>query len=461
MSKYKAAVVMCGVFMSLVVSGCISQQNQVEPDRGISFFAAPTNSIAASDTVKKDSPLPELTENSGLSDYLAYAALKNPGLEAAFNIWKAALDQIPQVKALPDPRFNYKYFIEEVETRVGPQQQSFGISQVFPWFGKLKLRGDVAAEAANAAMQRYEAVKLKLFFKVKDAYYEYYYLAKSVGIAEENIILIKHLESVAESRYRSAVGSHPDVIRAQVELGKLEDRYQTLLDLKGPLVARLNAALNRPIEIDLPWPKEIEYENVEVADTQLLAKLLNENPELKALSHEVIQNRHNIDLAKKDYYPDFNLGIDMIDTGNSPVGNPSDNGKDPVVAMVSINLPIWTEKYDAGVRQARSRYYAAQHQKKERANSLSSELKMVLYQFRDAERKVGLYRDTLVPKATESLNVTESGFRAAKSSFTDLIDAQRILLEFALSYERALANRSQSLAKLEMLIGQKISTNGN
>jgi outer membrane protein TolC len=223
----------------------------------------------------------------------------------------------------------------------------------------------------------------------------------------------------------------------------------------------LNAALNRPIEIDIPWPKEIEYEDVEVADTQLLIKLLNENPELKALDFEVTRNRHNIDLAKKDYYPDFNLGVDVIDTGNSQVGNPRDNGKDPVVAMVSINLPIWTEKYDAGVRQARRRYYAAQHQKKERANSLSSELKMVLYRFRNAERKINLYRDTLVPKATESLKVTESGFRAGKSSFTDLIDAQRILLEFALSYERALANRSQNLAKLEMLVGQKISIDRN
>ena len=82
---------------------------------------------------------------------------------------------------------------------------------------------------------------------------------------------------------------------------------------------------------------------------------------------------------------------------------------------------------------------------------------MVLYQFRNAERKIDLYRDTLLPKATESLKVTESGFRSANSSFTDLVDAQRILLEFALSYERALANRSQSLAKLEMLVGQEIA----
>jgi len=97
----------------------------------------------------------------------------------------------------------------------------------------------------------------------------------------------------------------------------------------------------------------------------------------------------------------------------------------------------------------------------EKANSLSSQLKMTLYGFRDAERKIDLYRDALLPKARESLKVTESGFRAAKSSFTDLIDAQRILLEFALSYERALADRSQALAKLEMLVNHEIRRKEN
>ncbi|MDD3605166.1 MAG: hypothetical protein PHD86_08265, partial [Kiritimatiellae bacterium] len=75
-----------------------------------------------------------------LRDYLAAAARNNPELEAAFNRWKAELERIPQVRALPDPRFNYAYFVEEVETRVGPQKQRLGLSQVFPWFGTLKLR---------------------------------------------------------------------------------------------------------------------------------------------------------------------------------------------------------------------------------------------------------------------------------------------------------------------------------
>jgi len=402
-----------------------------------------------------------LTESSELADYLAYAALNNAGLEAAFNRWKAALERVPQVKALPDPKFTYMYYIQEVETRVGPQEQGFGIAQTFPWFGKLSLRGDLADEAAKAARKRYDAAKLKLFFKVKDAYYEYYYLAKSVAVTKENIALIKHIESVGRSRYKVATATHPDVIRAQVETGKLEDRYQTLLDLRQPIVARLNAALNRPAEADIPWPSEVSIEDVNAVDKDLLVELVAENPELKALDFEIDGKRRAIDLAKKDYYPDINLGLNFIDTDRSSVGNPSDNGKDPVVAMISLNLPLWRGKYDAGVREARARYYAARQDRQEKTNSLSSELKLALYRLRDAKRKIDLYGDALLPKARESLKVTESSFRAAAGSFTDLIDAQRILLEFALAYERALANCAQSLAKVEMLVGREISDFGN
>jgi len=438
---------------SLIVAGCSKQE---EFEFAHNNFEADIDLFQDSDFAPSEPELPDLTESSGLSDYLAYAALNNPGLEAAFNRWKAALERVPQVKALPDPRFEYKYFIQEIETRVGPQQHSFGITQLFPWFGKLDIRGDVAMQGANAAGEHYKALKLKLFFEVKDAYYEYYYLTKSIAITKENVSLIKHLESVARSRYKAAAASHPDVIRAQVELGKLEDRYRTLLDLREPIVARLNAALNRPVELDIPWPGEIELEDVHVADKELLAELMNENPELKALDFEITRNRRSIELAKKDYYPDFTLGLNFIDTDELSAGPPSDNGKDPVIAMISINLPIWRAKYDAGVREATALHLAARRDRMEKANSLSWQLKMALYRVRDAERKIDLYRDTLLPKAKESLKVTESGFRSASGSFTDLVDAQRILLEFSLAYERALADHAQSLAKLEMLVGREI-----
>ena len=449
------------IVVLLLTLGCASQEKRYELDHHSPTSRDPALGSAAAASIGHEPKLPNLSESSRLSDYLAYAALNNPGLEAAFNRWRAATERIPQVKTLPDPKFSYLYYIREVETRVGPQRHGFGIAQTFPWFGKLKLRGDVATEAAHAARRRYDAVKLRLFFEVKDAYYEYCFLAKSVAITKENINLVKHMESVALSRYKAGATRHPDVVRAQVEIGKLEDRYQSLLDLREPIVARLNAALNRPAEAEIPWPGEIDVEDVNIVDEELLVRLAAENPELQALDFEIDKARRSIELAKRDYYPDFNLGLNFIDTDDSSVGSPPDDGKDPVIAMISLNLPLWRDKYDAGVREARAEYYAARHQKKEKTNSLSSQLKMASYRLRDARRKIDLYGDALLPKARESLKVMESGYLAATGSFTDLIDAQRIFLEFALAYERALTDHAQSLAKLEMLVGREISDSGS
>lgn len=400
--------------------------------------------------------LPELTEKSTLADYLTYAALNNPGLRAAFHRWKAALERVPQMESLPDPRFNYAYFIREVETRVGPQEQKFGLSQMFPWFGKLDLRGDVAMEAANAERAHYDAAELSLFYQVKNAYYEYYYLARAVAVTRENADLVSSLEKVLRTMYRAGRTTNANLIRAQVELGKLEDRVRSLEDLRTPVVARLNAALSRPPEAPLPEPKEISFDEITLSNDQLLSRLYQSNPQLQAIDAMAAKAKAGIGLAKRDYYPDFMLGVEYINTDEAVMPNVDESGKDPVVAMFSINLPIWHRKYAAAVREAEKRYQAALEERADRENRLASDLEMALYRFRDAERKIELYRDTLIPRAEQSLEVSRQGFTAAEVDFLDIIDAERILLEFQLSFERAMADRSQRLAEIEMLVGTEI-----
>ncbi len=402
--------------------------------------------------------LPKLTAQSPLSDYLRYAALNNPpGVEAAFERWKAAVERVPQVKALPDPRFSYTYFIEEIETRVGAQRQSFTLSQMFPWFGKLELRGDAAAQAAKAQFQKYQNVKLRLFYRVKDAYYECYYVGRAIAITDGNLKLMKRLEGVARVRYKAAAAGHPDVIRAQVELGKLADRLRSLRDLRGPLVARLNEALNRPVDAELALPIKCTEEQVSFTDKQLLTWMAGANPELKSLDFEIEKQKRFIELAKKNYFPDLTIGAKFIDTNASTAGrHPADDGKDAWAVTASVNVPIWWEKYAAGVREAKARYRAAQRAKADRANTLDVEVKITAYHLRDAGRKIDLYRDTLIPKASQSLKATEAAYRAGNASFIDLVDTERIILEFELSYERALTDQGQRLGRLEMLIGRDL-----
>ena len=251
-----------------------------------------------------------------------------------------------------------------------------------------------------------------------------------------------------------SAASHPEVIRAQVELGKLDDRLRSLRDLRHPIVARLNAAMNRRTGAELPWPKSIPQEPVSFTDEGMLAWLGQSNPELKAMDAEIATWKQKADLARREYFPDVTVGVDYVDIADSTGGRrPSEDGQDAVAVMASVNLPIWYDKLAAGVREARRRQWAASLAKRQRENDLASSLKLVLYWFRDAGRKATLFRDTLMPKAKQAVRTSETAFRAGKATFTDLIDAQRLLLEFELASERALVDRAQRLAEIEMLVG--------
>jgi cobalt-zinc-cadmium efflux system outer membrane protein len=444
MSRY--SFVLFGIFV--LAAGCASIQEKQ------AFSAWEEESRKWAENEAGDTHLPELDENAALDDYVLYALLNNPGLAADFDRWKAALEKVAPARTLPDPRFTYSNFIREVETRVGAQQHKFGLAQSFPWFGKLDLRGEIALQSAHAERQRYEAAKLALILRVKKIYYEYCYLGQAMDITRDNVTLLSYMESVARTKYKSGTGLQSAILRTQVELGKLEDRLRSLQDLLIPVVAKLNIALNRPSHMPVPLPKTLpEKKEQDLSHEDLLSLLRTKNPNLKYFDFMATKEDYAIRLAEKDFYPDVTLGLDYIDTASRSDANPSDNGKDPVIAMLSVNLPVWQQKYDAVKSEAEARRRAALQERKEKENLLIADLEMALYQLRDAERKIELYRDTLLPKAEQAIKVTQLAFTADKASFLDLIDSQRILLGFQLDHKRALTDRAQRLAEIEMLTG--------
>jgi outer membrane protein TolC len=391
-----------------------------------------------------------------LEDYLAFAAMNNAGLQVAFEQWKIAVEQVPQAKSLPDPKFNYGYFIEQVETRVGPQRNKLEIMQTFPWFGEIEARTDAAAAAAKAARKRYEAAKLKLFADVKDAFYEYTYLARAIEIAKENLELIQHFEEVARTKYMAAATGHPDVIRAQIELARLEDRLKTLEELRKPIVARLNAVLNRQSLEMLPWPRKAEFRTAQLSRDKMIELLRARNPELEALDFELQAAKDKVELAKKKFWPDVGVGVGWIDTGSAINPGMNDSGKDPIILMFSMNLPIWREGYKAAELQAKANVLKASHQKKQAENTITAFAERSLYDFEDSDRKRKLYGDVLIPKAEELLGASETAYKAGTIDFLSLINAQQKLLEFQLHYERATTDNQQELARLEMLVGTEL-----
>ena len=447
------SIVIYSVMVSVLLAGCAAT-----PPTARSVESG-SNIDIESQTSTQPKPVfnvsPPLSEDSTLSDYLRLAALNNPGLEAAFYRWKAALEKVPQATSLPDPKFNYGYFIREVETRVGPQEQKIGIAQTFPWFGKLKLRGERAGESAIVAREQYEDTKVDLFYKVKETYYELYYLSKAISITKENMELLKHLESVAQAKFRAG-SDVTGVVKVQVELGKLEDSLLSLEDLKTPIVAKLNVAMNRPVDEEISWPKNFTTSDVNFTDQEVIAILDEGNPELLALAAKVSEEKKSLALAKKEFWPDVTVGVDYLGTGDARMSGVTDSGKDAVMVTGAINIPLWWGKYRAGVREAQARRNGAIRSLENRENVLESDLKMSLYKFHDAKRKISLFGKTLTPLAKNSLEVAEQAYETGKADFLQLIDAQRLLLDIQLSHQRALTDREQRLAEIEMLLGRDL-----
>jgi len=206
----------------------------------------------------------------------------------------------------------------------------------------------------------------------------------------------------------------------------------------------------------LPWPRKEEFKQVEVERQQIIVILRQMNPELAALDFDVEAAKQRVELAKKKFWPDIGVGVDWVQTDGALGTGVRDSGKDPVMLMFTMNLPIWRESYTAAERQAKANMRKTSQQKTETENTIIARAVQVLYDFDDSNRKIRLYGDILVPKAEELLQASETAYQAGTVDFLSLIDAQRTLLEYQLRYERAVTDNEQKLAELEMLAGMEL-----
>ena len=396
-------------------------------------------------------------ETQNLRSLVDYALANNPEVNVARERHIGALARVPQAMALPEPKLTYRYFVNEVETRVGPQEHGIGLSQTLPWFGKRGLQGDAATEAARAAQERIASIQNTVIAEVANAYYELFYLGQSIEIIRGNRDLVLHLERVARARYGAGAATHADVIRAQVELGIIENRLGSLKDRRAPLFARLNALLNRPTTETFDLPSILTFEPVNYTDDELLAKVSLHNPDLRATSFEIEAAHRQRERANKNYLPDITLGLDYIATGDARMPGVQDSGDDALSATIGFTLPIWRSKYDAGVKEADAMLRQQQFKRDQQLNTFHAETVTALFKLRDAQRQIDLYEKTLLPKANESLVATQRAYSTGAAPFADTIDAQRMLLNFELSFARAITDHHQARIVLEKLTGQSLT----
>ncbi len=402
-----------------------------------------TASRSVADVEQPPSRAVELPGTPTLADYLSYAAEHNPGLEAAFYEWRAALERVPQARALMDPELSYSYFVRESMT-----QQSVSLSQMLPWYGKLRARGDVALAQALAAERRFSAQLQQVCSRVKQAYAEYAYLAQALTVMREQHRILEDFEAGAQARFEAGDVPYADMVRAAVAVEQALDEIRSYEARRSSLVGRLNAALGRSADESLPWPEPLPDAEVAEDEAQLLAELARLNPELAALQHETASRRQAHRLARQNVIPDLMLGVEYMDMVTMD---------DQVAVMASVNLPIWGGRNRAERAEALAEFGAAARRRVDRRNELESELRLAWYRFEDANRRAALFQNTLIPMAGEALEATEAAYAQGQAEFQALTQAQSALQTLQLTYERTVTDRFQALADLERLVGRSLS----
>jgi outer membrane protein TolC len=399
-----------------------------------------------------------IDDSSTLDDQVRWASFHNPEVRAASQRWRAALEVLPQATALPDPRLTLGWFVSEVETRTGPMDWRLGISQSLPWFGTLDLLGRIEASAAESAREHLLAARLEVVQTVREAFYELAWLAEDIEVTRAHRDLLVSWETVARTRYATGLGTDTDVLRAQVELGRLDDRLLSLQDLRRPLAARLNAALDRPADAALP-SASLAHVSVEAglldAD-RLRADLDQTSPILRSLQWKITAAEDAIALADKRYYPDVSFGLDYTRISSARAAGVSGSGDDVLALTSGISLPLRRTRLAAAAFQAEAELAAARADLDLARNDLSARLELALYHVRDAERRIDLYLNSLVPKGRQSVSSTTTAYQAGDADFLDLVDAQRVLLEFQRATARARADHAQALARVERLTGKQL-----
>jgi outer membrane protein TolC len=394
----------------------------------------------------------EPNETLRLSELINETLKNNPDIIAARKRWESAQAIIEARRALPDPQFSYTYFVESVETRVGPQKQALGVKQTFPFFGKRGLRADVAAKEAEALKESYEALKSEVIRQVKRTFYDLFYVSTIIDITQSEKWLLRRFEKIASAKYQTGEGSQQSILKVQVEISKLDDRLLALGNRRQTAEAQLNALVNQPPDRALKRPEQPKFKEL-LFQQQELFQLAKENrPELSVAKALIEKSEGSYELAKKEYYPDLTIGANYIEVDNGPL-NVKDNGQDAFNISFGINIPIWRRKLSS---QAKSAFEMIQVQNRRYQNIMNQTLFQVkdnYFKIQTARETVDLYKNVLIPQAQQSLKSAEAGYVTGIVSFLDLLDAQRILLQIQFGYWQAYTDYLRRVADLERAVG--------
>lgn len=385
--------------------------------------------------------LPTLTANSGLSNFLAYAMLNQPVVEAAYNDWAASVERITQARSFPDPQFTFQMDIQNVVTSIMP-----GLMGTIPWPEKLRIGAQIASAESQAKYFAFQSAVLESAFEVKRAYYQLYFLSEKIRVNQENLGLLTELEKLARTQNEVGKVTLQDVLRAQIEQDRLRNDIANLEDARNALMAQFKAALGlKAADPNPPTPQHFESTPLDLTAEKLFETALARNTRLKAVEAEVRAAEASIALARKGRLPDFSMGL-MVDVKANPTlyrfpGGPG-----------TLSLPIWRDKIAAQIAEAQANKRSAEARFSAEQIALAADFAEKTFLYREAVRNLALLKDQLLPKARQSLEVARSGYLAGQIDFFNLTDSERTLIGFEMDGVESAAQRELVLAELSLII---------
>lgn len=390
-----------------------------------------------------------------LQEFIRMAVEQNPQVQAAKKEWEAALQMISQAKSLPDPILSYARFGQSIETRLGPQRNKVSLSQKFPFFGKLSIKGEMARKNALVLEEQYRGVVADIALQVKQAYFSLFWVDQATRIAQEERDVFRRLARIAAKKYETGKASQQDVLKAQLEISKVTDRLLLLSQARKAAASRLNALLNRSPETPIPTVPEVSFSPLELRVEDLYAMARKFRPELRKVRSVIQKNEQGVKLAKRNYYPDFQVMLDYIDIGAGSTTHPKD-GRNAWMAAIGITIPLWRKKPHAAQAEAVLRRNASEALLENVENDTFASIHEFFHEVRTIQEQVDLYKYSLLPQAEQAFKASEVGYLAGKVDFLNLLDSERMVLMVKNGYYKALADLGKSSAKLERVVGTEL-----
>jgi cobalt-zinc-cadmium efflux system outer membrane protein len=414
-------------------------------------------------------------EPDSLRAYILLALAHNPDIRAAEELARAQAARVPQATALPDPMLMMRALPEPILTADGDSVFSLGLQQTLPVPEKLDRAGRIAVEETRMALAELSRVRQGVIADVKRTYFRIYIIDRTIEIDRLNQDLLRGLVDVVRAQVAAGRRRQDDVLRAQVELSNLESQIIELRQQRQTNVALLNRVLNRPPATPVPVLEEFDAGGVDVGLERLFAVAAARNPDLRRLHAQIERDRQGVKLARLAYWPDVTLGFewmymrpraamtpppDPLTGMMPPVNRMSESGTDSWAVTLSMNLPVWSQRVEGGIRQARRRMLASQYEYVAAQNRVHFDIEGALARVRAQQELADIFRHTIIPQAQQAYEVSRAAYTTGESDFLVVIDNWQKWLTFTVQYHRALGELERSVADLEEAVGLSLAELG-